>query len=49
MLYRVGRKRRRTQSIHTADIMRSSLITLNAKGIQLFKNISSLNLLNSVV
>ena len=49
MLYRVGRKRRRTQSLHMADIMRSPLRTLNAKGIQTFKNMKSLNLLNSVV
>ena len=49
MLYRVGRKRRRTQSLHTADIMRSPLRTLNAKGIQTLKNMKSLNLLNSVV
>ena len=49
MLYRVGRKRRRTQSLHMADIMRSPLRALNAKGIQTFKDMKSLNLLNSVV
>ena len=49
MLYRVGRKRLRAQSLHTADIMRSPLRTLNAKGIQTPKNMKSLNLLNSVV
>lgn len=38
MLYRVGRKRLRAQSLHTADIMRSPLRTLNAKGIQTPKN-----------
>ena len=49
MLYRVGRKRLSAQSLHTADIMRSPLRTLNAKGIQTPKNMKSLNLLNSVV
>ena len=49
MLYRVGRKRRRTQSLHTADIMRSPLRPLNALAFKLFKNMKSLNLLNSVV
>ena len=47
--YRVGRKRRRTQSLRADEIMRSPLCALNALAFSLFPNINTLNLLNSVV